>query len=100
MKVQVMGGRFFVGNVEGNDYNTGTVFVALPVTNRDGTAFGFITEEFRCRDSEVVKAIKNMPCPFPAELDVVMESTGKKRVEIVQAIKPLRDQAPEQKKAV
>lgn len=84
-----MGGRFFTGNVDGTDYNTGYVFCALPVSNRDGTAFGYITEEFKCRDSEVIKAIKNLPCPFSAELDIVMESTGKKRVEIVEAIKPV-----------
>lgn len=94
----IRGAKMFVGTMDdGKSINSGTLFVEVSLKESDN-AFGMRTEDMRCKDSEVVKSIKNLPFPFLAELTIVMESTGGKNgmQQKVVAIKPLQRETGKQ----
>lgn len=82
--VIVMGAKKFQGTIEGNSFDTTTLFVQIDLDDSKGTAKGFATQEMRCGESAEYDKIKHLTFPFKAKATVEMVTTGKaQRVRVV-----------------
>lgn len=89
-RVTIRGAKFWVGNMDGKQLDTGTIYTDVELRGQD--AKGVCTQELKCENSAVVKSILANPFPFIAEVSMIETSNGKKDgdVKIVTAIKPLQ----------
>ncbi|CAJ0814575.1 hypothetical protein LMG19087_02148 [Ralstonia wenshanensis] len=74
-RVTVRGAKTWVGNMDGKQLDTGTIYADVEL--RGEGSKGCFTQAIKCHDSEVVKKIINNPFPFLAELNMVVTSNGK-----------------------
>lgn len=86
-QVTVRGAKFFRGNLEGKDIDSGKLYVDMQLKGEN--AFGTCTQELKCEGSKLVEAVKHNPFPFLAELTMEQMSNGKESTSVVTAIKPL-----------
>ncbi|CAJ0679462.1 hypothetical protein [Ralstonia mannitolilytica] len=89
-RVTVRGAKTWVGNMEGKQLDTGTIYADVEL--RGEGSKGCFTQALKCENSEVVKKIINNPFPFLAELSMVVTSNGKQDGEqkLVTQIVPLQ----------
>ena len=89
-RVTIRGAKKFVGNVNGNDIDSGTIFTDVELRGEDSK--GVCTQAMKCENSEVVKRVLNNPFPFIAELVMRQTSNGKADGDqvIVTEIKPIQ----------
>jgi hypothetical protein len=88
-KCVVKGAGFFVGDVEGQAYNTGQLFIEEPFDSTKPNYKGFRTVEYKCENSEVVKPIMHLPFPITAEVTMEISATKRGQVIVVTGLKPL-----------
>lgn len=85
----VTGVNFFVGDIDGKQFDSGKVYVTTDL--KGVNAKGTCTQEYKCANSQVVKAVMNMGFPFNAELSMEAESNGKGVMTmVVTNIKPVQ----------
>jgi len=89
----VRGATRFAGDIDGNKFESGTVFLDVSLDS-DGKGWGFRTEPFRCVDLAVVDRIKNLPFPFKAELDIEQRATKGRTMLVVIDVRPLERAVP------
>jgi hypothetical protein len=87
-RATVRGAKFFRGNLDGKDIDSGKLFVEVELKGE--TAWGMCTDEMKCEGSQLIESIKHNPFPFIAELSIIMESNGKASTQKVVGIKPLQ----------
>lgn len=87
-KATVRGAKFFRGNLDGKDIDSGKLFVEVELKGE--TSWGMCTDEMKCEGSQLIDSIKHNPFPFVAELTLIMESNGKTSTQKVVGIKPLQ----------
>ncbi|CAG2138860.1 hypothetical protein [Ralstonia mannitolilytica] len=89
-RVTVRGAKTWVGNMEGKQLDTGTIYADVEL--RGEGSKGCFTQALKCENSEVVKKIINNPFPFLAEISMVVTSNGKQDGEqkLVTQIVPLQ----------
>ncbi|MFJ1251710.1 hypothetical protein [Cupriavidus sp. CuC1] len=89
-RVTIRGAKFWVGNMDGKQLDTGTIYTDVELRGQD--AKGVCTQALKCESSEVVKTIINNPFPFLAEVTMIETSNGKDGgdVKIITGIKPLQ----------
>lgn len=87
-KVTVRGAKFFRGNLDGKDIDSGKLFVDVELKGE--TSWGVCTDEMKCEGSQLIESIKHNSFPFIAELSIIMESNGKMTTQKVVGIKPLQ----------
>lgn len=90
MQLQVTGFKFFKGDVEGRHYDSTKVFLLMPLDESKGTAKGFATVELPFGDSTEFARLKDIPCPFFADVDIQMVSTGSGLKQQVVAVTPIK----------
>lgn len=97
-RVTVRGAKRWVGNLDGRQYDTGTIFVDVDLRGEDSK--GVCTQALKCQNSAVVNSILANPFPFIAEISIVETSSGKDGGDqkMVTAIKPLQRVAEESAK--
>jgi len=81
----VKGAGFFVGNVEGKDYDSGQVFIEEAFDPSKDNYKGFRTVEYKCVDSSVVKPLMHLP--FPISAKVLIELGATKRGQSITVLK-------------
>jgi hypothetical protein len=86
-QVTVRGAKFFRGNLDGKDIDSGKLFVDTELKGE--TSWGVCTSELKCEGSKLIEAIKHNPFPFVAELSMIQESNGKTTTTLVTGIKPM-----------
>jgi hypothetical protein len=88
-KATIRGRKTWVGNMDGKNLDTGTIYIDVDLRGED--AAGIYTDAYKCENSAVVKAVAHNPLPFIAELTIVETSNGKAggTQKIVTSIKPL-----------
>lgn len=88
-KAIVKGAGFFVGEVEGQQHDTGQIFCEEPFDSSKGNYFGFRTVEYKCSNSDIPKSIKHLQFPISAEITMNIEATKRGSVMLVTALKPI-----------
>lgn len=80
-RVPVKGVSFFADKIDGEQINSGALFIEEALDEKHGRAKGFRTVEYRCPDSELPKRlIHNI---FPVECEVTFEITTTKRGQVI-----------------
>lgn len=89
-RVTIRGAKFWVGNMDGKQLDTGTIYTDVELRGQD--AKGVCTQALKCENSEVVKTIIGNPFPFLAEVTMIETSNGKDGgdVKIITGIKPMQ----------
>ncbi|MES2414344.1 MAG: hypothetical protein V4614_11120 [Pseudomonadota bacterium] len=87
--VVIKGAGYFVGAVEGKDYDNGQIFIEEPFDASKQTYKGFRTVEYKCVDSSIVKPVMHLPFPITAEVTMEISATKREGVIVVTGIRPL-----------
>lgn len=69
MQYQVLGCKGFKGEVEGTKYDSTTLYVVMPVSEKNGTEAGFNVLQMKYGKEEEFQKLKGLPFPVQAELD-------------------------------
>ncbi|MBW7902265.1 MAG: hypothetical protein H3C26_12340 [Rhodocyclaceae bacterium] len=75
-KFQILGAKGFKGEVEGTNYDSTTIYVVMPVSERAGTEKGFNAHPIKFGKSDEFAKMKNLPFPIEAELDLTLTTKG------------------------
>ena len=85
----VMGFKSFTGNIDGNQIDSGTLFVELKLKGKDSK--GTATEAYKTTNSESIKRIFHLEPPFLAALTMEEETNGKGSVtKVVTDVRPIK----------
>lgn len=88
--------------------NTASIFVENNLKNSkktagfggemgEGMSWGKASQEFKCKDSEIVKRVSHLPLPFIASIVIDSETDGKGGVvQVVMEIRPIPVEKPGQ----
>ncbi|MDB5970104.1 MAG: hypothetical protein JWQ90_2554 [Hydrocarboniphaga sp.] len=76
-KVKVSGVRWFLGNIDGKDFNTGTVFVEERLDDRRGTAKGKASTPYKLANSAAAIALSKREFPLTCEVEFERVTNGK-----------------------
>lgn len=76
-EARVTGAKYFKGEVEGEKYDSTTVFVETGLDESKGTAKGSATSAFAWGDSQNFEKIKNLPFPIVAMVTFELTTNGK-----------------------
>lgn len=88
-KVVIKGAGHFVGEIDGQNFNNGQVFIEEPFDPSKENYKGFRTVEYKCKDADVVMPIMHNPFPITAEVTMEIAATKRGQQIVVMAIKPL-----------
>lgn len=89
-KMHVLGVKKFKGEVDGNHYDSTTIFVRMRQDETKGTAKGFVGQELRFGDSSNYDRLASLTFPFDAEIETETVSNGKGGMKtIVTDLKPI-----------
>lgn len=77
MKAKVTGHKFFVGNIDQKDIDSGRVFVEMSLNEANGREKGTCTVEFKVPNAECIKRIAHLPLPSFFELETQQIADGK-----------------------
>lgn len=98
-RFKVVGLKRFTGRVDGNDIDSGKLFVECNLDDsrngKDQHAAGMFTEELRLPNSELVRRVEHIPLPFFADILTQRVGNGKVSREVVLDIRPIQS-APQQ----
>ncbi|WP_104655770.1 hypothetical protein [Ralstonia insidiosa] len=89
-RVTIRGAKKWVGNLDGKQLDTGTIFTDVELRGED--SWGVCTQALKCESSKVVESIRHNPFPFIAEISMIETSNGKDKgdMKVVTSIKPLQ----------
>ncbi|MFN7120877.1 MAG: hypothetical protein ACK4NM_02470 [Hydrogenophaga sp.] len=88
-KCIIKGAGFFVGDVEGQAYDNGQIFIEEPFDASKLNIKGFRTVEYKCLSSAVVKPIMHNDFPINADVEMELSATKRGSEIIVHSIKPI-----------
>lgn len=90
MLAKVTGWKFFQGNIDSKDIDSGRLFVELPLDTSRQNAKGTCTAEMRVPDSACIKRIQHLPLPSMMDLEVETIADGKNGFrQVVRDVKPV-----------
>lgn len=75
-EMTVLGAKSFKGDVEGKSYDSTTLFVAMDVSERSGTAVGQNTVEMKFGKSDEFDKLKDLRFPVKAMLALNLTTKG------------------------
>jgi hypothetical protein len=78
-----MGIKSFAGNIDGNEINTASIFVVVPLDDTRGTAKGYASQEYKVGDASVFQQVKHLPFPHQADIEKEEVTNGKGGTKIV-----------------
>jgi len=95
-QAKVMGAKKFCGTVEGQNFDSTTLFIETELDTSKEVALGFAVAEYKFGTSAEFDKMKHLTFPFIADLTVELTTTGKRENKAVLAMKPIaavREQA-------
>lgn len=98
-KCVIKGAGFFIGDVEGQHYDSGQVFIEEEFDRSKPNYKGFRTVEYKCLDSSVVKPLMNLAFPITAEVSMDLSATKRGQVIVVTRVQVLELAKPMPKPA-
>lgn len=75
-KFQVIGAKGFKGTVEGNQYDSTTLYVVMDVSEKNGTEVGYDVQRMKFGKEEEFQKIKSIQFPVMAELEIELTTKG------------------------
>jgi len=94
-KVKVIGAKWFKGNIDGKELNSGTLFIEERLDDRRGTAKGYAATPYKLSSSERAEALAKHGFPLECEVEFERMSNGKGDSEnVIVAISPLVRPSP------
>lgn len=89
-KMLVLGMKKFSGDVDGQHYDSTTIFVRMRQDESKGNAKGFVGQDLKFGDSSNFDKFSHLPFPLEAEVETDTVSNGKGGMKtIVVDLKPL-----------
>ncbi|GGP24432.1 hypothetical protein [Silvimonas amylolytica] len=85
----VVGAKMFKGEVDGQNYDSTTVFTLMDQDESKGTARGFAIADFKFPSSDLFQQLKALKYPIQAELELDQVSNGKTVKTVLVGLKPL-----------
>ena len=73
---QILGCKGFKGNIEGTNYDSTTLYVVMPVSEKNGTEAGYNVSAMKYGKEEEYQKMKSLPFPIQAELDIELTTKG------------------------
>lgn len=73
---QVLGCKGFKGDIDGQHFDSTTLYVVMDVSEKAGTEAGFNTANIKFGKEEEFQKLKNLPFPVMAELDLELTTKG------------------------
>ena len=87
-KVRVTGCKWFKGNIDGKDLDSGTVFVEERLDDRRGTAKGRAATAYKVSSSAVAQALAKRDFPLMCDVEFERVSNGRESETIIADIRP------------
>ncbi len=88
-QILVIGAKASKGEMEGTPYDHTTIYTTTQLDSKNGDAFGSAGDSYRFGKSENLEKLKGIPCPFNAEGQFEIVTTGKTSRTILLDLKPL-----------
>lgn len=73
---QVLGCKGFKGTVEGQNFDSTTLYVVMEVSEKNGTEAGYNVLPVKFGKEEEFQKIKHLPFPIMAELEIELTTKG------------------------
>jgi hypothetical protein len=89
VKSIIKGAGFFEGEVEGQVFKTGQIFIEEPFDKSKPNYKGFRTVEYKCENTDTVRPIMTLDFPINADVTMEMSATKRGQVVVVTEIKPI-----------
>jgi hypothetical protein len=93
-KAKVLGAKCFKDTIDGQAFDSTTVFVEMQLDESKGTAKGYASQAMGWGTSEEFSKIKHLPFPFDAELTVELVTSGKTQKQRIVGMKPVAVSKP------
>jgi hypothetical protein len=87
-KVKVTGVKWFTGNIDGKDIDSGTVFVEERLDDRRGTAKGYAATAYKLGGAATAQALAKREFPLLCEVEFERVSNGRDSETIITDIRP------------
>ena len=87
-KVKVTGVRWFKGNIDGKELDSGKVYVEERLDDRRGTAKGYAATEYAVSSSAVAQALALREFPLTCNVEFERVSNGRESSTIIADIRP------------
>jgi len=97
-RFRILGVKGFKGEVEGNHYDSTTLFVEIPFSKRSKTEVGFNAVQVKFGGQEEFEKLKNLQFPLIAELEYENTTKGMECYALKPVVNP-QTQQPEKPKA-
>ena len=88
-KEKVTGVKFFMGNIDGKDIDSGKVFIEESLDFTRGTAKGYATVEYALANAAAAKGLMHNEFPLVCEIEFQRVTNGDVSKNIVMSIKPV-----------
>lgn len=87
-KVKVVGAKWFKGNIDGKDLDSGTVFIEERLDDRRGTAKGYAASSYKVSSSAVAQALARREFPLICNVEFERVTNGRDTETIIVDIMP------------
>lgn len=87
-KVKVTGVKWFKGNIDGKEFDSGTAFVEERLDDRRGTAKGYAATPYKLSSSAIAQALSKREFPLICEVEFDRVTSGKESETIIADIRP------------
>ncbi len=88
-QIIVIGAKASKGEMEGTPYDHTTIFTTTLLDAKNDDAMGVAGDSYRFGKSDNFQKLKGIPCPFQAEAEFEIVTTGKTSRTIMLDLKPL-----------
>ena len=88
-KVKVCGIKFFKGDIDGKDIDSGKVFIEEQLDFTTGRAKGYATQDYALANAEAAKALMHNEFPIVCEVEFIRVTNGDTSKSVVTSIKPV-----------
>lgn len=96
-KCKVTGVKFYRGDIDGKEIDSGKVFIEESLDFTTGRAKGYATQDYNLGSAEAAKAIMHNEFPLLCEVDFLRVTNGDVSKQIVVGLKPLERQPVDRK---
>ncbi|HEY9270979.1 hypothetical protein [Achromobacter sp.] len=87
-KCKIMGVKFFAGNIDGKNIDSGKVYIEEALDFTKGRAKGYASQEYSLGNAEAAQAIMHNEFPFVGEVEFMRVTNGDVTKNIVMHIRP------------
>lgn len=87
-KVKVTGAKWFKGNIDGKDIDSGSIFIEERLDDRRGTAKGYAATAYKVGSSAIAQVLAKRDFPLICNVEFERVSNGRDSETIIVDIRP------------